>query len=166
MEASTRIELVYTDLQSTGFFNKNNAVRSNPYQDIGRTPSERDTPTFGATSRNLRKENAESAATAPGVNHDKRTASFRCNKAAKPVKSAMSLYDKDRHKKVAKGLGFALTLGTESAWHGLTIILMARLSEAERASLAFASLNSLSENHAYMTASAALFGTPYGEAAE
>ena len=77
----------------------------------------------------------------------------------------MSLHAKDRHKKAAKGLGFALTLGNESAWHGLTVILMARLSEAERASLAFATLNSLSENHAYMTASAALFGTQYGEAA-
>ncbi|WIY23738.1 hypothetical protein [Parasedimentitalea psychrophila] len=78
----------------------------------------------------------------------------------------MSLYAKDRHKKTAKGLGFALTLGTESAWHSLTITLMARLTEAERAALAFATLNSLSESHAYMTASAALFGTQYGEAAE
>jgi len=109
------------------------------------------------------KENARKAATAPGVNHDKKTASFR---RSNTHKSAMSLYAKDRHKKVAKGLGFALTLGDESAWHGLTIILMARLNETERASLAFATLNSLSENHAYMTASAALFGTPYGEAAE
>ncbi|PCJ08756.1 MAG: hypothetical protein COB16_06590 [Rhodobacteraceae bacterium] len=77
----------------------------------------------------------------------------------------MSLYAKDSHKRAAKSLGFALTLGTESAWHSLTIILMARLTEAERAQLAFATLNSLSENHAYMTASAALFGTKYGEAA-
>jgi hypothetical protein len=76
----------------------------------------------------------------------------------------MSLYAKDSHKRIAKVLGFALTLGTESAWHGLTIILMARLTDAERASLAFATLNSLSEKHAYMTASAALFGTLYGEA--
>ncbi len=78
----------------------------------------------------------------------------------------MSLYAKDSHKRVAKGLGFALTLGTESAWHGLTILLMARLTEAERAALAFATLTSLSENHAYMTASAALFGTLHGEASQ
>ncbi|AZV79028.1 hypothetical protein EBB79_14890 [Parasedimentitalea marina] len=157
---------MYTDLQSTAFFNKNNAVRSNSYQDIGRTPSERDTPTFGTTSHNLTNEDTGSSATVTGVNQDKKTASFRRNKAAKRVKSAMSLYAKDSHKRVAKGLGFALTLGTESAWHGMTILLMARLSEAERASLAFATLNSLLENHAYMTASAALFGTQYGEAAE
>ncbi|WIY23699.1 hypothetical protein [Parasedimentitalea psychrophila] len=43
---------------------------------------------------------------------------------------------------------------------------MARLTDAERASLAFATLNSLSEKHAYMTASAALFGTLYGEASQ
>ena len=75
----------------------------------------------------------------------------------------MSKYAKDAHKRVARGLGCVLTLGTESAWHGLTIILMARLSKAERASLAFAALNSLSEDHAYMTASVALFGTLHGE---
>ncbi|WIY23672.1 hypothetical protein [Parasedimentitalea psychrophila] len=153
-------------MQSNAFFNKNKAVGSNSYQDIGRTPSERDTRSFGSTSHNLTKENTGAAATAPGVNQDKKTASFRRNKSPKRVKSAMSLYAKDRHKKVAKGLGFALTLGTESAWHGLTVILIARLSEAERVSLAFVTLNSLSEKHAYMTASAALFGTLYGEAAE
>ena len=72
----------------------------------------------------------------------------------------MSMFAKNNHKRIAKVLGFALTLGTESACHGVTIILMARLTDAERASLAFATLNSLSEKHAYMTASAALFGTP------
>ena len=76
----------------------------------------------------------------------------------------MSEFAKDRHKRIAKNLGCVLTMGTESAWHELTIILMARLTEAERASLAFATLNSLSEDHAYMTASAALFGTLHGEA--
>jgi hypothetical protein len=60
-------------------------------------------------------------------------------------------------------LGYVLTLGTESGWHELTIILMARLIEAECASLAVANVNSLSEDHAYMTASAALFRTRYGE---
>jgi len=75
----------------------------------------------------------------------------------------MSMFAKGNHKRVAKAIGFALMLGTESAWHGLTIILMARLTDAERSSLAFATLNSLSEKHAYMTASAALFGTLYGE---
>ncbi len=75
----------------------------------------------------------------------------------------MSMYAKDAHKRVSRSLGYALTLGTTAAWHGLTIILMSRLSEAERAGLAFAALNSLSEDHAYMTASAALFGTLPGE---
>ncbi len=155
---------MYTDLQSNAFLNENKAVRSNSYQDIARTPCERDTLTSGSTNHNLTKENARAAATAPGVNQDKKTASFRGDSTPKRRRSAMSMFAKDNHKRIAKVLGFALTLGTESAWHGLTIILMARLSEAERASLAFASLNSLSEKHAYMTASAALFGTLYGEA--
>lgn len=75
----------------------------------------------------------------------------------------MSMFAKDNHKRIAKAMGFALTLGTESAWHGLTIVLMSRMTDAERASLAFATLKSLSEKHAYMAASAALFGTMYGE---
>jgi hypothetical protein len=109
------------------------------------------------------KENARAAVAEPGVNHDKKTASVRVHNTSRRHRSAMSMFAKGNHKRVAKAIGFALTLGTESAWHGLTIILMGRLTEAERAALAFATLNSLSEKHAYMTASAALFGTLYGE---
>lgn len=72
-------------------------------------------------------------------------------------------YAKDANKRVTKGLGCALTLGTESVWHEPTIILMARLSEVERASLAFATFNKLAEGHAGMAASSPLFGTLHGE---
>lgn len=74
----------------------------------------------------------------------------------KRVRGAMSKWAKDRHKKVARAIGFALTLGTESAWHGITIVLMARLSDEERAALAFAALMSLSDEHAAAVAEAAV----------
>lgn len=81
-----------------------------------------------------------------------------CPKYATPkrVRGAMSKWAKDRHKKVARAIGFALTLGTESAWHGITIVLMARLSDEERAALAFAALMSLSDEHAAAVAEAAV----------
>jgi hypothetical protein len=75
----------------------------------------------------------------------------------------MSKWDKDAHKRVAKSLGYVLTQDSEAAWRDLTIVLMARLTEAERAALAFATLNSLPEDHAYLTASVALYGVLNGE---
>jgi len=65
---------------------------------------------------------------------------------------------------LSKAIGYAAWLDTEAAWHGLTIVLLARLTEAQRASLAFASMKSLSEENAYLTASVAMFGTLDGEA--
>lgn len=109
------------------------------------------------------KKNAASAVTDNGVKSDKKAANFRGNDTPKRRRSAMSLYGKDAHKWVAKAIGYALNLGTESAWRGLTIVLMARLSDEERAALAFAALSSLSDDHAYLTASVALYGVLDGE---
>ena len=75
----------------------------------------------------------------------------------------MSLYAKDTHKTVAKCIGFALTLGTGSAWEKVSALMVARLSKEERAALAFAALNSLDDDAAYMTASVAIYGTLHGE---
>jgi hypothetical protein len=61
-------------------------------------------------------------------------------------------------------LGYALTLGDEAAWHSMTIVLMAKLTDRERAALAYAALNSLDEDTAHMTASVVLFGILDGEA--
>lgn len=68
----------------------------------------------------------------------------------------MSKWAKGEHKKVARCIGYALTLGTEAAWHGLTIVLMARLSDQERAALAFAAMMSLSDEHASAVAEVAV----------
>ena len=73
----------------------------------------------------------------------------------KKAKNAMSLFAKPSHKAVARAIGYALTLGDEAAWHGLTIVLMARLSDQERAALAFAALMSLSDEHASAVAEVA-----------
>ncbi|WP_099828232.1 hypothetical protein [Oceaniglobus indicus] len=78
-------------------------------------------------------------------------------------RNAMSLYAKPAHKAVARMVGYVLTLGDSASWHGLTMVLIARLSDTERAALAYAALNSLDDADAYKTASVALFGTLNGE---
>ena len=75
----------------------------------------------------------------------------------------MSLYAKDAHKRVSKMVGYALTLGTEDAWHGAAYVFAARLTEAERTALAYAVLQSLDHDAAYKTASVVLFGVLHGE---
>ncbi|MFC4731976.1 hypothetical protein [Salipiger abyssi] len=76
----------------------------------------------------------------------------------------MSKFAKLAHKRVAKALGFALTLARESGWHGFSTVLRTRLTTEERAALAFAALRSLDDHTAYLTASAALFEVVNGEA--
>jgi len=68
------------------------------------------------------------------------------------------------HKSASRMLEFALTLGNEAAWAQFTALIYARLTVQERAALAFAALNGLDDDQAYMTASVALFGTLNGEA--
>lgn len=111
------------------------------------------------------KENAASEATDRGVyTHKKRDISC-INNSLKPRSNAMSLYSMDAHKRVATAISYALTLGTSKAWEGLSLILMARLSKAERAALAYSALISLDDDTAYKTASVALFGVMNGEVA-
>lgn len=62
------------------------------------------------------------------------------------MKSAMSLYAKDNHKRAARALGYALTLGTSGAWLDFAAITAARLTDQERGGLAYAGLRSLNED--------------------
>lgn len=55
---------------------------------------------------------------------------------------------------MSRMLGYCLTLGNDAAWTGFSAVAAARLSETERAALAFAALNSLTPDHAEMTATA------------
>ncbi|WP_456388382.1 hypothetical protein [Profundibacter sp.] len=115
--------------------------------------------------KQLSKENAASGATEYGVYDFAKCDISPANNSPKRVSSAMAKYGKTKHKRIAKMLGCVLTLGRVSDWHCFTISLLANLSEAERAALAFASLNSLGHDNAYKTASLSLFGVLNGEVA-
>jgi hypothetical protein len=108
------------------------------------------------------KKNAAPKGLGNGVSLNVKVVNSRCNNTPKNRRNSMSLYAKDGHKRVATMLGYALTLGTEDAWWGLVPVLTARLTEAERVSLAFMALNSLDHDTAYMTASVVLFGVLHG----
>lgn len=68
-------------------------------------------------------------------------------------------------KRVSRSLGFALWLGDFSAWNSLTTILRLRLSEEQRAALAYAALRSLDPEHAEIVAGGAIDGMAYFEEA-
>ena len=57
--------------------------------------------------------------------------------------SAMSLYAKDRHKRVCRMLGYALTLDDPVAWNQTAAILGHRLTNMELASVAYVALSAL-----------------------
>ncbi|MCG7623009.1 hypothetical protein [Epibacterium sp. Ofav1-8] len=69
---------------------------------------------------------------------------------------------KPAHKRMSRMIGYCLTLGTADAWSGFSLVAARRLSETERAALAFSALNSLELDHAEMTAAASIgsAGTP------
>ena len=54
-------------------------------------------------------------------------------------------YYKDRHKRTARSFLYALALDEVNGWLSLKSIMMARMSEKERASLAYTALRSLNE---------------------
>lgn len=59
-------------------------------------------------------------------------------------------------KRVSRSIGFALWVGTAEQWLGLQLILRVRLSDHQRAALAFQALKSLDYDTACMTADLAL----------
>ena len=61
----------------------------------------------------------------------------------KSGRNAMSLYAKDRHKRAAKMLAYALTLDDPVAWNQTAAILGHRLTTNELASVAYAALSAL-----------------------
>lgn len=65
----------------------------------------------------------------------------------------------DNIKRVSRSIGYALWVDSGDGWFGLPLILRARLSDKERAALAFYALKSLDHDIACMTADAAL-GVP------
>lgn len=71
----------------------------------------------------------------------------------------LSKYIKPDHKRMSRSLGYCLTIGTYDAWTAFTALAAFRLSETERAALAFSALNSLDLDKAEITAAAALGST-------
>ena len=74
----------------------------------------------------------------------------------KKSKSAMSLFAKRVHKKIARAFGFALTLGTDVAWFKFGFLLKMRLTSRERAALALMALKTLKRDEAIKVALAAI----------
>jgi len=75
----------------------------------------------------------------------------------------MSEFAKPAHKRIARAVGYALTLNDEAAWRALSFLLARYLSEEERAALAFCSLESLPDDLAHDAASASIFRILHGE---
>ncbi|KPP85802.1 MAG: hypothetical protein HLUCCO07_01765 [Rhodobacteraceae bacterium HLUCCO07] len=84
------------------------------------------------------------------------------NKAEKPALSNAKSrpnrgkFMKPAHKRMARILGYALTLGDHQGWEAFSALAQARMTDQERAALAWAALKSLDPDQAEMTAAAVL----------
>jgi len=72
------------------------------------------------------------------------------------TRSGLSQLMKPEHKRMARMLGYALTLGNADAWSGFGYVAATRLTDTERAALAFSALSSLDPEQATMTAAASI----------
>jgi hypothetical protein len=59
------------------------------------------------------------------------------------MSKTLSKYMPDAYKRVARTVGYSLLLADADAWHGLTLVLTARLTPQERGAMAWAVLRSL-----------------------
>jgi hypothetical protein len=60
------------------------------------------------------------------------------------MSNTLSKYMPDAYKRVSRMVGYSLVLGNDADnWHGLTVVLTARLTPQERAAMAWAVLRSL-----------------------
>ncbi len=72
-------------------------------------------------------------------------------------KSAMSRYARPAHKRAARALGFALTLGTEPDWWVFSALINRLLTDQEKTALAYFALMAMDEHQTQITAEAALW---------
>lgn len=86
-------------------------------------------------------------------------------RAALAPRSIMSTCAKPSHKAAARMVGYALTLGDADGYADLADVLALRLTDQERAGLAYACLRAMDDQPAYDVASLALFGTLRGDGA-
>ena len=70
---------------------------------------------------------------------------------------ALSKYMPDAYKRVARMVGYTLLLGADADnWHGLTVVLTARLTPQERGAMAWAVLRSLTTDQVISVAETVL----------
>jgi hypothetical protein len=136
-------------LQSPDFPSPINGLGFKAYQDKACTSREPDTK-----AENPEKQNPGALAGATGADSIGR--GVRGKEYPKPIRGAMSRFALDRHKAMARTIGYALTIGDESGWQAFAAVAEARLTPQERAALAYAALMSLSPDHAWMVADAAI----------
>lgn len=72
------------------------------------------------------------------------------------MSKTLSKYMPDAYKRVARTVGYSLLLTDADAWHGLTVVLTARLTPQERAAMAWAVLRSLTPEQVVDVAQAVL----------
>lgn len=112
------------------------------------------------------KENAAAADSRNGVNDLAKRDISPAHDSLKQRFDAMLNWGDLDHVRAMRVAGHALTLGTSDAWLSASAVWAARLSVPERVALAYAALKALDEDEAYLTASAAIFGTLHGEAVQ
>lgn len=59
------------------------------------------------------------------------------------MSSSIGKHMPDRYRRVARTVGYSLLSSAADAWHGLTVVLTARLTSQERSAMAWAVLRSL-----------------------
>jgi hypothetical protein len=72
------------------------------------------------------------------------------------MSNALSKYMPDAYKRVARTVGYSLLLTDADAWHGLTVVLTARLTPQERTTMAWAVLRSLTPDQVVAVAETVL----------
>ena len=111
-------------------------------------------------------KNPGATAIASGAKDVVEAGQLRAKNTPTTSKNAMSKWAKPAHKRVARAIGYVLTLGfSGDRAAGLATIFATLLTDEEKAGLAYAALRSMEDqNAAYQTTSLALFGTYKGEA--
>lgn len=100
-------------------------------------------------------ENENPGALAGATGAGLEAANFTGTRYPKRSGNAMSRHAQDRHKRVARMLGYCLTADDPRTWGGLSNVITVRLTPLEIASLAFAALRALEPAERQMVHAAA-----------
>lgn len=76
------------------------------------------------------------------------------------MSNTISRHIRPPYKAVSLSLGYALTVGEFECWQAFSVAIQVRLTESERAALAFSALRAQSPDQAAITADVVLNGAP------